>query len=290
MKRMRRLVLLAAVVGAATVAAVTVLTRSASSVTGGSPNLVLARQLDYELGKAVAPKWQQHASAGLMYTLLQANGYLDKRADTAGGKAPAIPSANNTQGCQNTFTSPTGPPNIRVNQDCSFRRQAEEVIAVNPVDPKNLIAGQNDSRIGFNHCGYDWSLNNGNSWGDQIPPFYQFIQNDNHTADACSDPTATFDAQGNAYIGAVLFDVASGASSIVALKSNAGIDGQFWHTPAAIPFQLYRDTPVGVIASNSGQAIAHDKEFIVADATVGSPKANNVYMTWTRFNAASGNG
>jgi hypothetical protein len=39
----------------------------------------------------------------------------------------------------------------RVNQDCTFRRQAEETIAANPVDGNNLIAGQNDSRIGFNH-------------------------------------------------------------------------------------------------------------------------------------------
>jgi hypothetical protein len=41
-------------------------------------------------------------------------------------------------------------------QDCSLRRQAEEVIAINPTDPDNLIAGQNDSRIGFNHRGYDF--------------------------------------------------------------------------------------------------------------------------------------
>ena len=55
---------------------------------------------------------------------------------------------------------------LRVNQDCSLRRQAEEVIAVNPRDADNLIAGQNDSRVGFNHCGYDYSLDGGRTWGD----------------------------------------------------------------------------------------------------------------------------
>jgi hypothetical protein len=66
-------------------------------------------------------------------------------------------------------------------QDCSLRRQAEEVIAINPTDPDNLIAGQNDSRIGFNHCGYDFSLDGGKTWGDMVPPFYQLILGDGHT-------------------------------------------------------------------------------------------------------------
>ncbi|HEY3194917.1 MAG TPA: hypothetical protein VGK42_06740, partial [Candidatus Dormibacteraeota bacterium] len=47
--------------------------------------------------------------------------------------------------------------NVRVNQDCSFRRQAETDITFNPADPTNLLAGQNDSRVGFNQCGIDWS-------------------------------------------------------------------------------------------------------------------------------------
>ncbi|HZR07935.1 MAG TPA: hypothetical protein VFA79_05080, partial [Myxococcales bacterium] len=63
--------------------------------------------------------------------------------------------------------------NTRVNQDCSFRRQAEEMITFNPLDPNNLLAGQNDSRVGFNQCGIDWSTDNGKHWGDLLPPFRQ---------------------------------------------------------------------------------------------------------------------
>jgi hypothetical protein len=170
-----------------------------------------------------------------------------------------------------------------VNQDCSLRRQAEEVIAINPTNPMNLIAGQNDSRIGFNHCGYDWSFDGGRTWGDQVPPFWQFVMADGHTADACSDPTVTFDADGNAYIGGVLFDVGSAASAFVVAKSNAGIGGAFYHTPAALSFQEYRNVPLGVVASDNDPNIFHDKEFIVADAGKNSPKKNNVYATWTRF-------
>ena len=109
---------------------------------------------------------------------------------------------------------------------------------------------------------------------------------DGHTADACSDPTATFDSQGNAYVGGVLFDVGSAASAFVVAKSNAGIGGAFYHSPAPGPFQTYSDTPLGVVASDNDPNIFNDKEFIVADASKWSPKADNVYATWTRFDTS----
>src|SRR5207245_2007116 len=205
----------------------------------------------------------------------------------AGLPAAPVISQTGTQGCA---VSLGGGTNIRVNQDCSLRRQAEEVVTANPKDPDNLIAGQNDSRIGFNHCGYDFSFDGGKTWGDMVPPFYQFILGDGHTADACSDPTATFDIAGNAYVAGILFDIASPASALIAMKSNAGIGGAFYHSPSPGSFQTFSDTPVGVIASDNDPNIANDKEFIVADAQAGSIKKNNVNGTWTRFNASTGVG
>jgi hypothetical protein len=249
---------------------------------GALSNKVLARALAIETGKQRASKFVMPLSSGVMYTLLQGSGALDARASKA--SAPNLPSAARTQGCQNSFASGAlGGRNIRVNQDCSLRRQAEEVVVVNPTNQSNLIAGQNDSRVGFNHCGYDWSFDSGKTWGDQIPPFWQFTLADGHTADACSDPTATFDSDGNAYVGGILFDVNSPASAVVVAKSNSHIGGAFYHTPAPLSFQEYRDVPLGVIASDPGPDIFNDKEFVVADSHSGSPKKNNVYMTWTRF-------
>lgn len=109
-------------------------------------------------------------------------------------------------------------------------------------------------------------------------------------ADACSDPTATFDSLGNAYVGGIIFDVASNANAIVVAKSNAGIGGAFYHTPADIPFQEYNTSPLGVVANDDDPNIFNDKEFIVADSSSGSPKANNVYATWTRFEFGTGVG
>jgi hypothetical protein len=249
-------------------------------------NEVLNRALKIELGQAKPQKWEMPVSSGILYTLLDATGELDRRAEAArqGGTSFTPPTAN-TLGCQRQLGAA-----VRVNQDCSYRRQAEEVVAINPTNSRNLIAGQNDSRIGFNHCGYDYSFDGGKTWGDQIPPFWGFIMADGHTADACSDPTATFDANGNAYVGGVLFDIESPASAFVVAKSNAQFGGSFYHSPTTDPFQEFRTDPLGVVASDNDPTIAHDKEFIVADANPGSPKVNNVYGTWTRFEAETGQG
>jgi hypothetical protein len=257
--------------------------QTASVGAKGPTNRILKRALAIETGKLKTKKKIMPLSSGVMYTLLQASGVLEKRARQAKAQAPR--SRARTQGCQNIFANKPADDirNIRVNQDCSRRRQAEEVVVVNPTNPLNLVAGQNDSRIGFNHCGYDWSFDGGVTWGDQVPPFWQFQLGDGHTADACSDPTATFDAEGNVYVAGILFDVASPASAFVVAKSNAPHGGSFYHSPVPGPFQEYLDLPLGVVASDNNPSIFHDKEFLVADASKGSPKVNNVYGTWTRF-------
>lgn len=262
-------------------------------------NNVLNRAINVEQGFAKPHAFRAQVSGGTVTAALEATGFFTRRANHAHarravkhaydhGGDPGF-SSRGTQGCQNTFEG-RGPDNIRVNQDCSLRRQAEEVVVTNPNNRKNLIAGQNDSRLGFNHCGYDWSFDGGKTWGDQIPPFYQFIAGDGHTFDACSDPTATFDSKGNAYIGGVLFDIGSAASAFVVAKSNNPIGGAFYHSPKVQSFQEYRDTPLGVVANDNDPNVFHDKEFIVADSNSSSPKADNVYATWTRFNGATGAG
>ena len=262
-------------------------------------NKILAHALDVETGRAAARPHEAHVSSGVMYPLMLSSGARAQRAPL--GLAPATaalagPASREggppTQGCSNVFTSRDGErQNIRVNQDCSLRRQAEEVIAVNPVNPQNLLAGQNDSRIGFNHCGYDFSNDGGKTWGDLLPPLWQFILKDGHTGDFCSDPTVTFDSVGNAYIGGLLIDVSSPANALIAMKSNAGINGAFYHSPVTGPFQTYLDTPVGVITNDNDPNVADDKPLIIADAHLSSLKKNNVYATYTRFaNTAFGVG
>ena len=188
--------------------------------------------------------------------------------------------------------------NVRVNQDCSFRRQAEEDITYNPLDPNNLTAGQNDSRVGFNQCGIDWSTTNGSSWGDMLPPFRQRLNapefmgpnasnpNNNtiqgtpgtfHTYDAGSDPANAVDAFGRAYFSCVVFDVATFASGLYVTQSPAQAQGSFYYNIPSPPSKLF------MVVEDNTVEIFHDKNMIAADRYQSSPNAGNVYVTWTVF-------
>jgi len=178
--------------------------------------------------------------------------------------------------------------NVRVNQDCTFRRQAEESIKINPTDPNNLIAGQNDSRIGFNHCGFDYSLDGGQHWGDGLPPYFQHLNNPTaphsitdmpgtfHTYDAASDPAVAFDSAGRAFYSCVVFDLATAASGVFVTQAPKGADGSFYDTVPELGTAF-------VAVEDDDPLILHDKEFIAADQFAQSPNRDNVYVTWTVF-------
>ena len=155
-----------------------------------------------------------------MYSLLDRTGTLDRRAQRAGFRPPAV-EITGTEGCSNELTG-NGQTNTRVTQDCSLRAQAGEQIAVNPLDPDNILVGQNDARTGYNRCGYAWTLDGGTHWGDDTPPFSQVPLLDNHAGEACSDPTVTWDSQGNAYITSTVFRVGAPENAVVVAKSNPG--------------------------------------------------------------------
>jgi hypothetical protein len=185
--------------------------------------------------------------------------------------------------------------NTRVNQDCTFRRQAEEEMVYNPTDPNNLIAGQNDSRVGFNQCGFDFSTNNGDNWGDDLPPFRQKLNNPagdlptatdpnqhtildgpgtGHTYDAGSDPALAADSTGHAYFSCVVFDVNTLASGLYVTMSPMGAKGSFYYNWSGRPFTVVED---------NSPLVFHDKNFIAADIYPSSPNRDNVYVTWTVF-------
>jgi hypothetical protein len=265
---------------------------------GQPANNILAQAAEIELGQAKAhPKSAlRRVSGSTMQATLERMGVLQKRLARSTTRARFRSMQNgggvhdisrNSKGCPNTFHGRFD--NIRVNQDCSLRRQAEEWVGVNPRDFDNITAGQNDSMVGFNHCGYDFSFDRGKSWasvGTSPPPFYQeLFVGTNDTADACSDPAGTFDHLGNAYVTGVFFEIADAESSIWVAKSNWPNGGAFYHNPAPGPFQEYSTNQMGEPANDNNPAVFHDKELMVADSRSTSPKKGNVYVTWTRFQA-----
>ena len=247
-------------------------------------NMVIDRNLAIESGQITSDLHEQMLSGGLLDAVREgraAQGGLRQ----GGQRARSTSGPSNVRirslGCPKIFTGRFD--NIKVNQDCSFRRKAEEFIIVDANDPNHIVVGQNDSRIGFNHCGIDFSFDRGRHWGDQLPPFWQFTLKDGHVADAGSDPALAFDAQGNAYFSCIIFDTVADANAVVVTKSNAQFGGAFFHTPAALPNQEFVDNPLGVVANDNDPTIFNDKEFIFSDIQPASPKRGRVYVTWTRF-------
>jgi hypothetical protein len=204
----------------------------------------------------------------------------------------------NTIGCSNRTSS----GNVRVNQDCTYRGQAEEKIAYNPANPNNLIAGQNDSRVGFNQCSIAWSTDDGHHWGDLLPPFRSRINNPAgqvatandpnshtivggpgtmHTYDADSDPAPAFDSQGRGFFTCIAFDVFSNASLVYATQSPIDAQGSFFFNISSFGRRFIVDE------ENDARA-SLDKPFITADIFGSSPNRDNVYATWTVFNFSCG--
>ncbi len=206
--------------------------------------------------------------------------------DTALDAGSTVGVAAGSVGCRerNAFDDDS----VRVNQDCTFRRQAETLIKANPTNPQNLIAGQNDSRIGYNHCGFDYSIDGGRHWGDGLPPFWSRLNSNpaghtieggpgtGHTYDAASDPALAFDSRGNAYFSCITFDVGSNASGMFVTLSPNPAGGSFYNNVPGTG-------PTYTVVEDNSPNVFHDKQFIVADSYPSSKYRDRVYVTWTLF-------
>jgi hypothetical protein len=167
--------------------------------------------------------------------------------------------------------------NILVNQDRSLFPHDETVIAVNPRNPLNIVAGANDYRLGYGQSGFYASQDGGKTWYDGIIPIPSWF-NGNVPAGG-GDPVVVFDADGVAYYVGLAFDRASDRSAVVVSRSNNG--GQTWSRPSFASGD-------GIIANNQfadgtiDSSVDHDKEWAVVDTT-SSRYHNRIYVTWTRF-------
>ncbi|CAN5127959.1 sialidase family protein [soil metagenome] len=192
-----------------------------------------------------------------------------------------------TFGCPNVYRAAGIPDNIRANQDCSLRRQAEEWVRVNPTDPSNVIVSQNDSRMGFNQTGLDWSIDGAQHFGDYaIPTQFARCGGTAPTVDAFSDPSHEFASDGTLYYDAIGFDLFDNLNGIWAWASNPEHKGSFLHQPVGSELSATPRTVVEECDPNS--AIFHDKQFTAVDSYPNSPFHNNIYITWTMFDFSCG--
>src|SRR5256714_1778807 len=144
----------------------------------------------------------------------------------------------NSAGCSNTYRRSGFPDNVRANLDCGYRFQSEEWVAVNPTDPQNIVASQNDSKLNGNSTGVDFSTDGGNHWGDSVLPVRRHnidgAPGGVWSWDAYSDPAHAFDSHGNLYYTALGFDFAQdGFDGLFVWKSNSCLKGSALHAPGS---------------------------------------------------------
>jgi hypothetical protein len=165
--------------------------------------------------------------------------------------------------------------------------QNETTIAVNPENPRNIVAGSNDYRLyntrearndsgGFAYTSFD----GGRTWANVQLPHLDFPTGAPAPLsymDAAGDPAVAFGPHNTVYYATLLFSRAEVpedqqlASGIAVSVSHDG--GRSFGDPAIV--HLDGVTPAGMPTPTN---IFNDKEWIAAD-----PVSGDVYVTWTQF-------
>lgn len=115
----------------------------------------------------------------------------------------------------------------RTNTEYSCFPQNETSIDVNPLQPSNIVSGQNDYRLGWGTSGMNASSDNGNSWYSTIMPFPSLPSGDN--LDGGGDPAIVFDRAGVVYYAEINFNRTDDTNGIWVMRSTNG--GFTWTRP-----------------------------------------------------------
>jgi hypothetical protein len=208
----------------------------------------------------------------------------------------------------------------RTNEEYSCFPQDETSVDTNPVDPRNVLTGQNDYRLGWGTSGFGASTDDGQKIYTGITPFPS-VPGDDHI-DGGGDPAVVFDRAGVAYYVQIHFEREKDDNGIFVNRSTNG--GFTWSRPCvpegppAAPFCVSpldpRQPGDGTVVFQKDNNNApdfsvtfHDKEYVAAGprpagvepqcfgpqhelvpcnpAHVG---ADRIYVTWTAFNNPSG--
>jgi hypothetical protein len=157
--------------------------------------------------------------------------------------------------------------------------QAEEEIAISPVNPNYLIATISDISSGANVTKYAVSTNNGASWTDGFVPLSggKPATSDNQTWNSNSDPVVAIDKLGNAYLASLYFDQG--------FLGNVTANGVYVSvgtvTSSGVTFTTANTKPV-LTNLNSNTTLNEDKDWIAVDNS-NSAFSGDVYVSWTHF-------
>ncbi len=175
-----------------------------------------------------------------------------------------------------TDGSDLGGGNIRMNCDSTNLPHNELSIAVDPTNPKHIVAGSNDYELFFQGnkiveriiAGFYTSFDGGTTWinGHVNPDGFTFS----------GDPAIAFDTQ----LGLVFYGT---------INSNGGQGGGF--SDASILLSASSDggqtfghpVVVALGTANTRNSVFNDKPYITVDNSPTSPHNGRLYVTYTRF-------
>jgi hypothetical protein len=185
--------------------------------------------------------------------------------------------------------------NVKVNQNCLNVTDAgmegygqannEPSIAVDPLNPENLVASDTSFARGDGTCGAYFSLNGGRMWSDTTVP-------NGFTTGPAGDPqreywqvggdtSVAWDTRGNAYVSCQLFNRGNAtstdpdqSSAVVVFRATQN-NGASWNFPGSYATVLF--DPGGTAD------VLKDEPMITIDDNPGSPYRDRIYVTWTEL-------
>src|SRR5689334_14402759 len=172
---------------------------------------------------------------------------------------------------------------VNVSRDTTA--QNETPLAVNPLNPDNLLTGNNDWNYNGG-CGVNASFDGGKSWTPTLPngfiPGVTRYTNDpsvpgTGSYDFGGDPAVAFGPDGTAYFACFGYQAAS-PFGVVLLLSRSTDGGKTWLAGGASqPLTLVTSfTGNGKARGSMGQFPDHDAIHVANDGTI--------YLTWAQFN------
>ncbi|HEY3114828.1 MAG TPA: sialidase family protein [Gemmatimonadaceae bacterium] len=177
--------------------------------------------------------------------------------------------------------------NTVVNVTNDTTAQNETPLAVNPLNPQNIITGNNDWNYN-DGCGVNASLDGGKKWTKTLPngfiPGITRFTNDPEVpgtgdGDFGGDPAAAFGPDGTAYFACFSYN----GTSTMLLLSRSYDGGVTWLAGGnAAPLTLVSAfNGQGISKGSNGQFPDHEAMWVGNDGTI--------YVTWAQFHGFGGN-
>ena len=186
------------------------------------------------------------------------------------------------------YSSTGGGPAFVVNVSRDTTAQNETPVAVNPIDPDNLLTGSNDWNYN-DGCGVNASFDGGKTWTPTLPngflPGVTRYTNDpsvpgTGSYDFGGDPAVAFGPDGTAYFACFGYQAAS-PYGVVLLLSRSTDGGRTWlKGGSGDPLTLVTAFQGnGKARGSTGQFPDHEAIHVATDGTI--------YLTWAQFTGLS---